>query len=105
MVLRVANFPVKLHILINKNTAATKNVPKKIAKVFCNEVILVVFELKHFLIQKKFLQLLQANLPFRYLKNFQERNECFTPWVKIKIKKAPAIAITIATNDMSVGFL
>ena len=58
------------HILINKNTAATKNVPKKIEKFF-NEVILVVFLIKTFPNPKKSLQLLQENLPFQYLKNFQ----------------------------------
>ena len=90
--------------MINKNIAATRNVPKKIAKVFSKEVILVVFLIKTFPNPKKTPPTIARKSSFPILKKFSTEKNVTLHGSKIKIRKAPAIAIEIAINDVNVGF-
>ena len=90
--------------MINKNTAATKNVPKKIAKVLSNEVIRIVFLIKTFPNPKKIPPTIARKSYFPIRKKFSSAKNVVSNGPTIKIRKAPAIAIAIAINDVSVGF-
>ena len=73
------------------------------AKVFSNEVILVVFLIKTFPNPKKIPPIIARKSSLPILKKFSTETNAVPHGSKIKIRKAPAIAIAIAISDISVG--